>query len=189
MSQSKKVIRNLLKEYRGRYLESAWNDLSVDIQKNALKLIEKLCPSSVGIYVESIKGREVATDLIIAKLFESKRTILIPRVTQEEGVMDFTVINSDSKLILNSWGIPENIDDDATFDTPDVIIVPMLGGDTHGYRIGYGKGYYDRYLSGKKMIKIGLCPSTCVLHELPSDKLDVKLNYIITEAEILRTNA
>src|SRR5690606_28242578 len=124
-----------------------------------------------------------------ASLLESKRTILIPRITMEEGIMEMTYLNSNSKLSLNSWGISENLDAEATTETPEVIIVPMLGGDIHGYRIGYGKGFYDRYLSGKKLIKVGLCPSTCVIHEIPMDNFDVKMNYIITEAEILRTNA
>src|SRR5690606_17828447 len=102
-------------------------------------------------------------------------------VTDLSGIMELTEYQSDSKMTTNSWGIPEVLDVASEESVPEVMIVPMLGGDFRGFRMGYGKGYYDRFLEGKELIKIGLCPSTCLIDEIPNDSFDVKMNYIITE--------
>jgi 5-formyltetrahydrofolate cyclo-ligase len=59
--------------------------------------------------------------------------------------------------------------------------VPCLSYDTYGYRIGYGKGYYDRFLSSFDGTKIGLCYSAFKSDRLPRGKYDIKLDIVITE--------
>jgi len=64
-------------------------------------------------------------------------------------------------------------------------LVPCLAYDSYGYRIGYGKGYYDRFLSAFEGTKIGLCYSDFKLDKLPRGKYDVKLDVIITEKGVM----
>lgn len=71
---------------------------------------------------------------------------------------------------------------------PDVMIVPVVTCDANGHRLGYGKGYYDRYLSSNKgIIKIGLIPTDLIYSsKLPNEAHDIKLEYIITENGVIR---
>ena len=68
---------------------------------------------------------------------------------------------------------------------PDIMLVPILAFDKNKYRLGYGKGYYDRYLNRylkfKNILTVGVAFSFQRHHKLPINKKDVKLNYIITE--------
>ena len=72
---------------------------------------------------------------------------------------------------------------------PNVILVPILAFDRNKYRLGYGKGFYDRYLNKylkkfKNILTVGVAFSFQKYHKLPSDKNDVKLNFILTEKGI-----
>lgn len=68
----------------------------------------------------------------------------------------------------------------------DLVIVPVLGFDRHGFRLGYGGGYYDKFLAGNKYSKaVGLAYSFCELSVLPNEPHDIKLDGIITENEAI----
>ena len=68
----------------------------------------------------------------------------------------------------------------------DVIIVPAIALTREGYRLGYGFGYYDRYLHNKRSSKIALSYSKQVVKSIPHDSHDVKVDYIVTEDEVIR---
>ena len=65
---------------------------------------------------------------------------------------------------------------------PDVVVVPLLAFNNKGYRIGYGGGYYDRYLANKHVLKVGLAYSW-MLEEFKEDDFDVRMDIIVTENE------
>ena len=87
-------------------------------------------------------------------------------------------------LLVNKFGILEP--QKTKFNTPNLILLPILAFDKNKYRLGYGKGFYDRYLN-KYLKKIGNILSVGVAfsfqkhHKLPINKNDVKLDYILTE--------
>ena len=88
-------------------------------------------------------------------------------------------------LIVNKFGIPEPLKNKKSF-LPDVVLVPLLAFDNQKNRLGYGKGFYDRYLNkySKKfnnILTVGVAFSFQKYHKLPIDNNDVKLNYILTE--------
>ena len=92
-------------------------------------------------------------------------------------------------LNLNKFGILEPIK--AGISIPKVVLVPLLAFDNNKYRLGYGKGFYDRYLNKLKkkkrnVISIGVAFSFQKYHKLPNNYLDYKLNYIITEKGLLK---
>ena len=77
----------------------------------------------------------------------------------------------------------------STSQIPDIMLVPILAFDADKYRLGYGKGYYDRYLQKYKkkfrnILTVGVAFSFQKYHKLPTNKNDVKLNYILTEKGI-----
>ena len=90
-------------------------------------------------------------------------------------------------LFVNKFGILEPARTKVSI--PDIIIVPLLSFDKKKYRLGYGKGFYDRYLNKylkqfKKILSVGVAFSFQKHHKLPIDKNDVQLNYILTEKGI-----
>ena len=91
--------------------------------------------------------------------------------------------NKFEPLIPNKYGIPEPTSSELVF--PDVIIVPIVAFDKHKYRIGYGGGYYDRYLkkiyNKKKCLTIGFAFSFQKIKKVPVNKYDRKLDMILTE--------
>lgn len=189
MSSSKNQLRAILKHYRGQYSESAWTAISNAIQSHVIKLVESLNPDSIGCYLQSSRTREVHTDLIVSH-FLSKSTFVYVPVTGEDHSMRMVLINPETRFVENQWGIREPIGPGLFHEiVPDVIVVPMLGSAYTGYRIGYGKGYYDRYLTGKRVTKIGVCPHSCILHQIPTDDHDIPMDYLITENGIVRKNA
>ncbi len=102
--------------------------------------------------------------------------------------MDFYLWSSKDLLKLNKFGIPEPEQKKRVI--PDIIIVPIVAFDNKLYRIGYGGGYYDRYInkiSKKKiLLKVGIAYSYQKINKVPANKFDKKLDIIITEKNILK---
>ena len=101
--------------------------------------------------------------------------------------MDFFLWKKNEVLLINKFGILEPIE--SISQIPDIMLVPILAFDTDKYRLGYGKGYYDRYLQKYKkklrnILTVGVAFSFQKYHKLPTNKNDVKLNYILTEKGI-----
>ena len=129
-------------------------------------------------------------ELNIIKLLENKyvsnSNTLLP-VVEENSQMNFFPWKKNQVLFINKFGVLEPIK--AKVYVPDVIIVPVLSFDKEKYRLGYGKGFYDRYLNKylKKfdnILTVGVAFSFQKHHKLPINKNDVKLNFIITEKGI-----
>ena len=102
--------------------------------------------------------------------------------------MDFFQWSKNDPLKINQYGIPEPISSKISY--PDILLVPLVGYDNNLNRLGYGGGFYDRYIEKiekiKKVIKIGLAFSYQKLIKVPISRYDKKLDFIITEKEILK---
>ena len=109
-------------------------------------------------------------------------------VIKKNNEMDFYNWSRKNLLKLNKYGIPEPEKIKKVF--PDIIFVPIVAFDNRLYRIGYGGGYYDRYIQKiskkKKILKIGIAHSCQKINKVPANKYDKKLDIIITEKYILR---
>ena len=74
----------------------------------------------------------------------------------------------------------------AKIGTDTLCIVPALAYDAQGNRLGYGGGFYDRFLSGKEIFKLGITYEACLRTELPSENYDIAVDAVITEKNIIR---
>ena len=119
---------------------------------------------------------------------EIKGVQLCLPIVKKDNKMDFYSWSTKNLLKLNKYGIPEPEQIKKVF--PDIILVPLVAFDSRLYRIGYGGGYYDRYidkLSNKKnILKIGIAHSCQKINRVPTNKYDKKLDIIITEKYVLR---
>tara|TARA_X000000950_G_scaffold108766_1_gene137131 strand:- start:104 stop:655 length:552 start_codon:yes stop_codon:yes gene_type:complete len=123
----------------------------------------------------------------VLKLLENKyminKNILLP-VIEKENVMNFFPWKKNHVLLVNKFGILEPIR--TKFKIPNIILVPILAFDRNKYRLGYGKGFYDRYLNKylkkfNNILTVGVAFSFQKHHKLPVNNKDVKLDYILTE--------
>ena len=97
--------------------------------------------------------------------------------------MDFFEWSLNSPLVINEYGIPEPVSNKIIY--PDILLVPLVAFDNKLNRIGYGGGFYDRYIKKikrkKKITTIGLAFSFQEVKKIETNKFDIKLDFIVTE--------
>ena len=127
-------------------------------------------------------NKEIDDLKILQALEKKKYLITLPKI-KKNNQMDFFEWSFTQPLIINKYGIPEPISNNIRY--PDLLLVPMVAYDKKFNRIGYGGGYYDRYLKKiskrKKIITIGLAYSFQKVINIPINDYDFKLDYIITD--------
>ena len=122
---------------------------------------------------------EARTDLIIAELLNAGKRVYLPRV---EGKNMLPVPYCGNGLIKGSFGISEPQGEPYIGDI-DVTVIPLLAVSSRGYRIGYGGGFYDRYLNGKSTKKVGMGYGF-QFEEFEEDDFDVPLDIYLCERGI-----
>ncbi len=126
--------------------------------------------------------------LNILEIFEKKKyTISLPKIAKNNE-MNFFKWSTKEPLKINRYGIPESISVKKVY--PNILLIPLVGFDNQFNRLGYGGGFYDRYLSKiknkNKILKIGIGFSFQKVKNLPINKHDQKLDCIITEKKIIK---
>ncbi len=133
-------------------------------------------------------GSEVKTDAALEKILSDGKTAAVP-LCEGGAEMTARVIRSRDELSPGAYGVPEPPESGPLIlkEDIDLIVVPGLGFDKSGYRIGYGKGYYDRYLKDYKGAAVGLCFGACIIDNICRGPHDQKVGFIITENKIITT--
>jgi len=114
------------------------------------------------------------------------KTVLFPRCDKKTHTMKYHAVKSLDELVEDSYGIPEPPESNPVYDAEKevgsaVCFVPGLVYDKAGYRLGYGKGFYDRYLSSFSGCTIGVVYSDYILNEVPRGRFDVSVDILLTE--------
>ncbi len=171
----KKAMRRILLEQRREFADKkASHDKII-----AEKLINDTSFQNAGVILIYVSySFEVDTIEIIKKCFETGRKVAVPRVNG--GSMDFILIDSFSVLQSGYKNIPEPVSGTkAEITRESLCVVPALCYDSNGYRIGYGKGFYDRFLSGFTGVSIGICYSDFIRDFMHSPN-DIPVQRLIT---------
>ena len=180
---NKSQIRNKIIKIRKKKFDK---NLKIDLGKfiSFLK-IDKLNLKSIGGYYPS--NYEI-DDLDILDLLEKKKFKVSLPIIKKNNQMNFYSWSRTDPLKINKFGIPEPVSSDIIY--PDILLVPLVAYDSSLNRLGYGGGYYDRYIEKikkiKKVTKIGLAFSFQKISSIPINQYDKKLDFIVTEKEILR---
>ena len=124
---------------------------------------------------------------LIRTLFSSCKRVAFPVSNSDDCTLTFKYVESLDDMVLGTYNIPEpSKNAKVVVDFSNcVCIVPALVFDRHGYRIGYGKGYYDRFLKHFQGKSIGIAYSQFVVDNLPYEPTDVAVDIIITERGII----
>ena len=145
-------------------------------------LLEDIGKCKIGSYFPF--RNEISTKLIHELLFSLEFEISLPCVNDEDQNLIFRNWKTNDDLVKNKYSILQP-KDDAIEDYPEMIIVPLVGFSMSGYRLGYGGGYYDRFIGAKnksgKIITVGFGYTFQEVNDLPIESHDQKLNWILTE--------
>ena len=116
---------------------------------------------------------------------ENKKTIVVPVVEKDKRSLILSKLEGWNDLEVGSYNILEPKKDrinEIDIDNIDLIIVPGVGFDMNGNRIGHGKGYYDNLLkNSKRATSIGLSFECQIIENIPTGKYDIPINIILTE--------
>ena len=193
-----KNIKEIKSEIRTKILDNRNNiplkrrmEKSKIILKNirSLKQYEKC--NRIGIYYSI--NTEVSTQDLIRDALENNKIVGIPKIINEKFIEFYRILESEYKdisWVQGKYGVMENESSEIISNDIQLVIVPGIVFDKHGNRIGYGKGYFDRFLSLKKpACTVGLAFEDQVINQdIPKEKFDQPVDIIVTEKRIIKTN-
>ncbi len=133
---------------------------------------------------------EVDTLGIINNALKDGKRVAVPRCVDGTRRMEFYYITCIDELQTGSFGVLEPSADPQRLITEfssSICLVPALSYDHSGYRLGYGKGYYDRFLANYDGYVVGICYSNCVQASLPHGRYDRRVSLLVTEQSVQNT--
>lgn len=187
----KDFLRKELKEKRHKLSVKEVANKSSYIEIQLDKIISKLNVKNIMLYY-SFKN-EVSTEKYITKLLNNDFNVILPySQIPTKAIIPYLIKNPEKELSKSSFGILEpniNITPVFPIDKIDVVIIPGIAFDIDGNRMGFGAGFYDRFLiKNENMIKVALCYDFQLLNSIPNEPHDVKMDIIITEERVLILN-
>ena len=177
--------------YRGKREQMSHQD-SVKWQDLLLIRFQQLSLPYITVlhrYLPAIGKNEVDTEPIAELLrFKNPGMIeVVPKVNTELNVLEHYLLHENTILKHNQWGIPEpESDEEIMPEELEMVLIPLLAFDESGHRVGYGKGYYDRFLPlcSSDCIKVGLSFFPPVHRIEDTNTFDVTMNFCITPEKI-----
>ena len=179
-------------------IKSKLRDKVLKLRKSKLKKSININPSNIYSFLKKknynlkiiggyYPSNHEINDLEILNHFSKKgSTISLPKI-KKKSQMEFYKWYKNDPLLINKYGIPEPDTTNKVY--PDILFVPLVAFDKKLNRLGYGGGFYDRYIQKiskiKKIVKVGLAFSFQKLKTIPVNKYDKKLDIIITEKDII----
>ena len=179
----KESLRNLLLEKRDNTSFDLMKIASANIQKKLKKISAFKNAQKIGAYYPI--GSEIFTQDIIQELLSQGKEVFLPKVIGDS--IEFRKITDFSSLEHGSFDIMEPKEDCPVDNNLDVILVPTVGISPIGVRLGYGHGFYDRFLAKNKVMTISLTLEKQIIKNIPKSEHDVLIDWIVTEDQILQT--
>lgn len=187
-SMKKERLRGELLEARRRMAFEEVFRLSALVQKRFLN--SDFFRSSERLALYSSFQNEVLTDEIFQRAIELGKEVFFPRVVKGAGRLAFFRVDRLSDLSPGSYEVPEpgeGAEAKAGPDSFDLVVVPGVAFDLKGNRIGYGKGYYDKFLKDVKSGIVALAYGFQVLsEEIPAEPHDMRVSAIVTEKKVFK---
>ena len=177
----KSALRKFLLNRRSSY--ASINDVTNNLHVHIKPLIDSFITQQVSIFQPY--NNEIDTNNLITLLFSKKISISLPCIDEDSNQMIFRELKEGEELVKGKYGILEPSDKNKVI-IPSVLFIPLLAFDNNGNRLGYGGGYYDKYIeelenNENMSIKIGVGYSFQKINEVPNNSMDKKLNWILTE--------
>lgn len=181
-SEKKKALRDLLLERRDNTSHDLLKIASKKIQKKLDKIFAFKNAKKIGVYYPI--GSEIFTQDIIQELLSKGKEVFLPKVMGES--MEFRKIIDFSSLEPGNFDIMEPKEECPVDNNLDVILVPTVGISQIGVRLGYGYGFYDRFLAKNKTVAISLTLEKQIIKNIPKSEHDIIMNWIVTEDKMTK---
>jgi 5-formyltetrahydrofolate cyclo-ligase len=185
--KTKNELRQDYRQLRKQLSGEEVNELSRKISEQLSAWLESQeALNHFHLFFPIAKFNEVNTFYIQQLLGQRGKTLYTSQVNREEDRLDTLLLPSEAAFFLDEWGIPVPQESLRVASTKiQVVFVPLLAYDSSGHRLGFGKGFYDKFLSSleQSVIKVGLSffPAE---HALPVESHDVPLDYCLTPDRI-----
>jgi 5-formyltetrahydrofolate cyclo-ligase len=150
--------------------------------------VQDILDGDDNVMLYASKGQEVNTMPLMESLLSGGVGVVVPIIEKETCSLRLSGINDLSVLVGSTFSVPEPIGNEIPVREEDLcaVVVPMIAFDRRGHRLGYGAGYYDRFLSGHRdLTKIGVAFSCQEVPAIPEDGNDIAMDLIVTEQEII----
>lgn len=186
IDKEKKALRTEIKN-RVKNMDDAYREESDrKIADNILGLNEYAAAKTVFCFVST--SAEINTRPIIEDAIASGKTVCVPRCAQEPGIMRLFSIRSYEDLEAGKWNIFEPKKDcpEVKPEQIDFAVIPCASCSSDGRRLGYGGGYYDRYLENAKYPCAIICREKLMTEDIPVDEHDIEFSLIVTDRKISR---
>lgn len=185
---TKTELRQKYKQLRKGLTQNDVEDFSLAIanQLLTLKIWDK---SFYHIFLSIEEQKEINTDVILNILAGKDKNIIISKSHIEDFSMTHYLLTDNTTLKKSTYNVPEPVDGIEIQPTQlDVVFVPLLAFDTFGNRVGYGKGFYDRFLAQCKpeTLKIGLSFFEAEVGVFETSENDVRLDYCVTPNRVFQ---
>ncbi|MDD6213694.1 MAG: 5-formyltetrahydrofolate cyclo-ligase [Firmicutes bacterium] len=183
---NKYELRKIMIEKRRRMSKSEWESKSQLIHQKFLLSHEFAAAKNIMLYADC--NNEVATLTLISKCIDCAKQVLLPVVRENHTMLaaHVTSSNFENDYIKNRYGIfePKAIISQPASEI-DMIVAPMVAADKSMHRLGYGGGYYDRFIENSNAYIAGFCFDFQIFDFIPHDPHDKKMNKIITDKQII----
>ncbi len=184
----KTALRQQCKQKRLEMPPEKKRQIDHDIYKRVLKLNQYRNCKTLLTYVST--PIEVDTRELIHDALQRGKRVAVPRCVPGTRNMEFYYIRSLQALKPGAFSVDEPDPESCELVTDfrgSICILPGLCFDINGYRIGYGKGYYDRFLCGYSGVTVGICYANCMKNKLITGRFDRRADIVITERSVIRT--
>ncbi|MCB1054691.1 MAG: 5-formyltetrahydrofolate cyclo-ligase [Acidobacteria bacterium] len=161
---------------------------SAEVRERVLDLPE--IGNAEGVLACLSFGSEVDTWPLVDQLRRRGKSVFVPRADRHDGMLHVHPLPCELRTL--SFGLRQpargaaEIPYDEIEQVVDVVLVLGLAFDRQGYRLGHGRGYFDRFLTGRTVTSLGLCYSLQLLESIPHDEVDVPMSAIVTSSEVAR---
>ncbi len=178
---TKETLRQALRLKRGEISPEQYAAWSTEITKRLLEILRPF--QTILVYVS--KPPEVDTQPLIAALLEEGKDVIVPIIQCEDCSLRLSYIRTPDVLVPGTFSVPEPLGNEIPADPAkiEVALIPLLGFDAGGNRIGYGAGYYDRFLAQHTHFPtVGVAFAVQECDYIPHERTDQTLDAVVTES-------
>ena len=183
--RDKPITRRTVLSRRDKLPEGERRVASAAIARSVGALLAELPAGSI-VALYAPKGTEVETDALDRYARSRGLRVVYPRIVDRDRRLAFHEVAVD-ELVASRFGLSEPVADAARVDTAEIsaFVIPGLAFDRQGWRVGWGRGYYDATLAvAPRARRIGIAFECQLVDEVPRDVHDARLHHVVTEANV-----
>lgn len=183
----KSALRKIYLEKRKSLSDAEWLERCAQIKDQLLAYFDFSNIKIIHCFLPITTKKEVDTWPIIQALQQQGISVAVSKVNWQAVSMEHYLLTPDTVLQDNQWSIPEPVAGETISSTKiDMILIPLLAFDLYGQRVGYGKGFYDRFLTqcASHAFKVGLSLEPPVAKISDINPYDIRLDFVVTPEKV-----